>query len=640
MAITKLVITGNTTAVGISSTPITISLAHKAQSTSVVPDDNITATNVQDALEQLDDIKAPIASPDFTGTATMDGLTVDGSATIRDAVSPSLRFLDTNAVNSDFTLYSPDGNNSLRIKAGSSQTDAFSIASSGDISFYEDTGTAPKFFWDSSAESLGIGTTSFTSKFHVGGNMTDHLYSEPTGDSIATFAPITTGSSSAMNVNIGSGMYGGAGVETARLNFLNGHGNDGFATGFSIKSYKTASATATDEYLAFEEIRRAGNTGVTHNERMRIDSSGNLLVGTTNTTPFANSANSSSDNGIALRSDGILAVAAYKSTANSGNVVTANRTGTDGSIIGLQKSGTTVGSIGTLASHPYFVSSSRGIRITNSEVLPCTSTGTTSDNTMDLGSTFGHFKDLHLSGTGYFGTKVGIGTTSPDSKLHVRGSSSGATGVADGTLIVEQGSAPSIQILSANSQTQTIKFGDPEDGDVGKISYSHATNNMAFNTDGTERMRIDSSGVVHVYEGIDFGGAVNSGGTVSSSNKLDDYEEGTWTPVASGYNETGAIMTVNSAAYTKIGRLVHLRASVTFSDTADGSIIQISGVPFAQGSASTGRGGSVTRDTSGSVAFTDGSTSTVLRMLSNTHSTVTYTAVRGATVEFFHIYDA
>ncbi|MFS9669248.1 hypothetical protein, partial [Klebsiella pneumoniae] len=30
----------------------------------------------------------------------------------------------------------------------------------GDISFYEATGTTPKFFWDASAESLGIGTSS------------------------------------------------------------------------------------------------------------------------------------------------------------------------------------------------------------------------------------------------------------------------------------------------------------------------------------------------------------------------------------------------------------------------------------------------------------------------------------------------
>ena len=106
---------------------------------------------------------------------------------------------------------------------------------------------------------------------------------------------------------------------------------------------------------------------------------------------------------------------------------------------------------------------------------------------------------FHTDGTQHMelkGGNLGIGVTSPASKLHVRGSDSGATGVADGTLIVEQGSAPSIQILSANTQTQSIKFGDPQDGDVGKINYSHTDNHMALFTDGTEAMRIDSNGNV------------------------------------------------------------------------------------------------------------------------------------------------
>lgn len=53
------------------------------------------------------------------------------SITISDATEPSLRFLDTNAANSDFTIYSPDGENQLRIKHQS--TDRISIKSSGDL---------------------------------------------------------------------------------------------------------------------------------------------------------------------------------------------------------------------------------------------------------------------------------------------------------------------------------------------------------------------------------------------------------------------------------------------------------------------------------------------------------------------------
>jgi hypothetical protein len=43
---------------------------------------------------------------------------------------------------------------------GSTDSEAMRISSNGDISFYEDTGTTPKLFWDASAESLGIGTSS------------------------------------------------------------------------------------------------------------------------------------------------------------------------------------------------------------------------------------------------------------------------------------------------------------------------------------------------------------------------------------------------------------------------------------------------------------------------------------------------
>jgi hypothetical protein len=45
--------------------------------------------------------------------------------------------------------------------------EAMRIFPSGDISFYEDTGTTPKFYWDATAERLGIGTSSPSSALEV-----------------------------------------------------------------------------------------------------------------------------------------------------------------------------------------------------------------------------------------------------------------------------------------------------------------------------------------------------------------------------------------------------------------------------------------------------------------------------------------
>jgi hypothetical protein len=57
---------------------------------------------------------------------------------------------------------------------GASPIERARIASNGDISFYEDTGTTPKFFWDASAEALGILTSSPLAPLSVGsGSLAD-----------------------------------------------------------------------------------------------------------------------------------------------------------------------------------------------------------------------------------------------------------------------------------------------------------------------------------------------------------------------------------------------------------------------------------------------------------------------------------
>jgi hypothetical protein len=91
---------------------------------------------------------------------------------------------------------------------------------------------------------------------------------------------------------------------------------------------------------------------------------------------------------------------------------------------------------------------------------------------------------------------VGIGTSSPDGTLHVHTDSSGtvtANSIAD-DLVVEGGGNSGISILTPNTSIGSLFFGDPDNNNVGRIQYYHATNFMAFNVSASEAMRIDSSG--------------------------------------------------------------------------------------------------------------------------------------------------
>ena len=77
--------------------------------------------------------------------------------------------------------------------------------------------------------------------------------------------------------------------------------------------------------------------------------------------------------------------------------------------------------------------------------------------------------------------------------------------------------------------------------------------------------------------GIDFSANSDGGRSVDSDgNKLDDYEEGSWTPTM----QTGSA-TISNAKYVKIGKLVHVSLYAhSFTDTSSSNIIQFNGLPF------------------------------------------------------------
>jgi hypothetical protein len=91
------------------------------------------------------------------------------------------------------------------------------------------------------------------------------------------------------------------------------------------------------------------------------------------------------------------------------------------------------------------------------------------------------------------------------------------------------------------------------------------------NSDAT----IDLGSSTARFKDLYLSGGVYLGGT-GAANKLDDYEEGTWTPSFNGYS-TGF-----TGTYTKIGDIVHCRIARTTaiaSGSITGSVI-ITGLPF------------------------------------------------------------
>ncbi len=102
--------------------------------------------------------------------------------------------------------------------------------------------------------------------------------------------------------------------------------------------------------------------------------------------------------------------------------------------------------------------------------------------------------NLGSSGSSYFATSggsVGVGTTTPGAKLSVITADYGggaASGSADDLIVMSSGNT-GLSILSPSANTGNIFFGDPASAIVGRITYDHSNDSMAFLASG-EVMRL------------------------------------------------------------------------------------------------------------------------------------------------------
>jgi hypothetical protein len=164
------------------------------------------------------------------------------------------------------------------------------------------------------------------------------------------------------------------------------------------------------------------------------------------------------------------------------------------------------------------------------------------------------------------GGTIGVGITAPFSDsgykaIDLRGTTGGEV------------------VLGSTSVREATITGDGTNGMT--LNTVNATP-LRFFTQGVERARFNTAGNLAFVsgKGIDFS-AVTGGTGTATANVLNDYEEGTFTPsIATG--ATAVTYSTQAGSYTKIGRLVTVLVQITTSAaTRNGSIFNISGLPFA-----------------------------------------------------------
>ena len=235
--------------------------------------------------------------------------------------------------------------------------------------------------------------------------------------------------------------------------------------------------------------------------------------------------------------------------------------------------------------------------------------------------------------------KVGIGASTPDSKLHVYYTSSGTNPLAEAYAGLNLEGSSSVRMLFGTNTAspyagyiQASNGGsgfpitlNPSGGNVGinetapdkalHIRGSQATIRIEDNTadryvdivnvDARMALRADPSNTTaasYISMEVDgaecarviAGGGITFNGDSSAANALDDYEEGAWTPTLVGMGATGSFSpssTANGGFYVKIGRQITAWMNVNGTLSGASGEMNVTGLPYpvATNSAVNGR---------------------------------------------------
>jgi hypothetical protein len=145
-----------------------------------------------------------------------------------------------------------------------------------------------------------------------------------------------------------------------------------------------------------------------------------------------------------------------------------------------------------------------------------------------------------------------------------------------------------IQLADGTAAAPSLNFAN----DTNTGIFRPTTDEIALTEGGVEGMRLNASGNVQFAKNISIGGATPttsgfgitfpaSASASTDANTLDDYEEGTWTPIYYGTSTAGTTTYTNrGGTYRKIGSIVFVEANIQWSSATGTGQGYIGGLPF------------------------------------------------------------
>ena len=527
---------------------------------------------------------------DVTGTVTADGLTVDANtATFSAGTSGDMKLVleadtDNNEegdtpkiqfkmdggntfghvgfVGTDGDLFTGSIANSLALGTDVNTRVQFytfdklrqQISNNGDISFYEDTGTTPKFFWDASAERLGIGTSSPQKLLEVSSNSSPTVRisntrndtdwdTDPVFGALEFYSHDGSGSGASVRSKIQAEAYSqygnatdlvlysgdsqGVATEGMRIDYA---GNVGIGTDSPSEALTVSGNIQiqdNDGYLQFKDnnagtdnklrriynaeqnlyISRRNDDGTLESNDVIIDASGKVGIGTTSPQAVLDVTETITEDKVYYP----LNITATDTDSNVVNQTTASGVGVQFKIAGNNATSLIGASIAAMRESDTDSDKSTGLAFNISQ----------NDDTLD--------EAMRIDSSG----NVGIGTTSPNrpltvdatpqtfgstqSVLQLGDNSAMAAGVGGGVTFTGKATTGQTDSNTAFAAIHGEKANDTSGNTSGVMIFSTRTNG----SDPAERMRIDSSGNVLVgatsYQG---GGGSGAKGFYAGSDGL------------------------------------------------------------------------------------------------------------------------